>query len=71
MSDIEFEQIDDELVEAVEIDEVEILEEEPVAESAFDRPGRWYVVRTFSGHEKKVREALEVVIKNQGLQDDI
>ncbi|NBV26452.1 MAG: transcription termination/antitermination factor NusG [Actinobacteria bacterium] len=71
MSDIEFEQIDDALVEEVEIDEVEILEEEPAAESAFDRPGRWYVVRTFSGHEKKVREALEVVIKNQGLQDDI
>jgi len=71
MSDIEFEQIDDELVEEVDIDEVEILEEEPAAESAFDRPGRWYVVRTFSGHEKKVREALEVVIKNQGLQDDI
>ena len=71
MSDIEFEQIDDQLVEEVEIDEVEILDEEPAAESAFDRPGRWYVVRTFSGHEKKVREALEVVIKNQGLQDDI
>ena len=71
MSDVEFEQIDDEIVEEVEGAEVEILEEEPVAESAFDRPGRWYVVRTFSGHEKKVREALEVVIKNQGLQEDI
>jgi transcriptional antiterminator NusG len=71
MSDVEFEQIDDEIVEEVEGEEVEILEEEPVAESAFDRPGRWYVVRTFSGHEKKVREALEVVIKNQGLQEDI
>ena len=71
MSDVEFEQIDDEIVEAVELDEVEIIDEEPIAESAFDRPGRWFVVRTFSGHEKKVREALDIVIKNQGLQEEI
>lgn len=71
MSDVEFEQIDDEIVEAVELDEVEIIDDEPVAESAFDRPGRWFVVRTFSGHEKKVREALDIVIKNQGLQEEI
>jgi len=71
MSDVEFEQIDDEIVEAVELDEVEIIDDEPIAESAFDRPGRWFVVRTFSGHEKKVREALDIVIKNQGLQEEI
>ena len=71
MSDVELEQIDDEIVEAVELDEVEIIDDEPIAESAFDRPGRWFVVRTFSGHEKKVREALDIVIKNQGLQEEI
>ena len=32
---------------------------------------KWYVVHTFSGYEKKVKEDLEKTIKNRGLQDQI
>ena len=47
------------------------VEEEPVAESAFDRPGRWYIVHTFAGHEKKVIGALNNIIKSRELTDQI
>jgi transcriptional antiterminator NusG len=46
-------------------------EEEPVAESAFDRPGRWYVVHTFAGHEAKVISSLNNIIKSRELSDRI
>lgn len=32
---------------------------------------KWYVVRIFSGHEKKVKEYLEREIPNEGLEDKI
>lgn len=32
---------------------------------------KWYVVHTYSGHEKKVKRYLENAIVNQGLQDKI
>ena len=47
------------------------LEEEPVAESAFDRPGRWYIVHTFAGHEQKVIGALRNIVKSRELEDQI
>jgi transcriptional antiterminator NusG len=56
MSDIEITVSDDSADE--EILDVTIIEdgldEEPIVESAFDRPGRWYIVHTFAGHEQKV-----------------
>ncbi len=56
-------------------DEVEILTDEeeadPVVESAFDRPGRWYIVHTFAGHEQKVIGALNNIIKSRDLQEQI
>jgi transcriptional antiterminator NusG len=59
----------------IEIQDVTIidedLEEEPIAESAFDRPGRWYIVHTFAGHEKKVIGALNNIIKSRELTDQI
>jgi transcriptional antiterminator NusG len=63
-----------------EMDENEILDvtiidedadEEPIAESAFDRPGRWYIVHTFAGHEKKVIGALNNIIKSRELTESI
>lgn len=63
-----------------EVDENEILDitivaddadEEPIAESAFDRPGRWYIVHTFAGHEKKVIGALNNIIKSRELTEQI
>jgi transcriptional antiterminator NusG len=43
----------------------------PVIESAYDRPGRWFIVHTINGHEAKVREALSNVVKARGLEDEI
>jgi transcriptional antiterminator NusG len=39
----------------------DLLEEEaaPPVESPYDRPGRWFVVHTQSGYEKKVKQNLE------------
>jgi transcriptional antiterminator NusG len=60
----------------VEIHDVTILEDgldddEPIVESAFDRPGRWYIVHTFAGHEQKVIGALNNIVKSRELQDQI
>jgi transcriptional antiterminator NusG len=31
---------------------------------------KWYVVHTYSGHENKVKVALEKTVKTQGLGED-
>jgi len=54
-------------VEIIETD----VEEEAEIESAFDRPGRWYVVHTFAGHEAKVLSSLNNIIKSRDLSDRI
>lgn len=36
-----------------------------------DRVRKWYVLRTFSGHEKKVKEYLERELERLGLQDKL
>ena len=32
---------------------------------------RWYVVNTYSGHEKKVKEKLEMSIETMDMQENI
>jgi len=32
---------------------------------------RWYIIHTYSGHENKVKAALEIKVKNLGLLEDI
>src|SRR5271154_5600174 len=59
--------LDDEILDVTIIDE----DDEPIVESAFDRPGRWYVVHTFAGHEAKVLSALANIIKSRNLEDRI
>jgi transcriptional antiterminator NusG len=36
-----------------------------------DRASKWYVVHTYSGHENKVKTALEKTVKSQELEDRI
>ena len=38
-----------------------------------DRPGtlEWYVVHTYSGYENKVKQNLEQIVKNRGMEDVI
>jgi len=62
-------------------DNVEVLDEDdlfhedveaiPIRESAYDRPGNWYVVHTQSGYEKKVRQNLEARRDSMHLEDRI
>src|ERR1700683_5180532 len=72
MSDVEThtdveESPEEEILDVTIIDE----DDEPVVESAFDRPGRWYIVHTFAGHEQKVIGALNNIIKSRELSDSI
>jgi len=43
----------------------------PVRESAYDRPGGWYVVHTQSGYEKKVKQNLQARTTSMHLEDRI
>jgi len=49
----------------------EELLEQPPAESPYDRPGRWFVVHTQSGYEKKVKQNLEARIVSMNAEDAI
>lgn len=61
---------DDTAVEV--IDEDELLDEQaPPPESPYDRPGRWYVVHTQSGYEKKVKQNLEARIQSMNMEERI
>ena len=70
---------DDAPVVADEVDaDVEVLTEDElleadveVVESPYDRPGRWYVVHTQSGYEKKVKQNLEARIGSMNMEDRI
>jgi transcription termination/antitermination protein NusG len=52
------------------ITEDELLAPAP-AESPYDRPGRWFVVHTQSGYEKKVKQNLEARIVSMNAEDAI
>ncbi len=64
--------VDDVVAENVG-DEDELFEEEepPRPESPFDRPGRWYVVHTQSGHEKKAQQNLAARTDSMNMGDRI
>ncbi len=55
------------------IDAEDLLEEAaaPVVESPYDRPGRWYVVHTQSGYEKKVKQNLEARTSSMNMEERI
>ena len=48
------------------------LDEEVIpVESPYDRPGRWYVVHTYSGYENKVRSNMGNVVASRGIEDRV
>lgn len=60
--------------EAEVIGEDELLDEGPTPpafESPYDRPGRWYVVHTQSGYEKKVKQNLEARTQSMNMEESI
>jgi len=48
-----------------------LVEEAEVVESPFDRPGRWFVVHTQSGYEKKVKQNLEARTSSMNMEGRI
>lgn len=63
-------------VDVLEADEEVVLDEDdllevPKAPSPYDLPGRWYVVHTQSGYEKKVKSNLEARIASFNMEDSI
>ena len=52
------------------VDEDELLAPAP-AESPFDRPGKWFVVHTQSGYEKKVKQNLEARTSSMNMEGRI
>lgn len=53
-----------------EADDSDEAESEPEI-SPYDRPGKWYVVHTQSGYEKKVKKNLEARIASMNMEDRI
>ena len=51
--------------------EPEPIDEPPVVESAYDRPGQWYVVHTYAGYENKVKSNLESRIASMNMGERI
>jgi transcriptional antiterminator NusG len=64
---------DDEVTDDDVIDSDDLLDEEAAApvESPYDRAGRWYVVHTQSGYEKKVKQNLEARISSMNMEERI
>ena len=48
-----------------------LLEENSEEVSAYDRPGRWFVVHTQSGYEKKVKQNLEARVQSFDMEEKI
>ncbi|MEL7210333.1 MAG: transcription termination/antitermination protein NusG, partial [Actinomycetota bacterium] len=56
------------------VDAEDLLEEgveAPKPESPYDRPGKWYVVHTQSGYEKKVKQNLEARTASMNMEERI
>ncbi|MBA52259.1 MAG: transcription termination/antitermination protein NusG [Acidimicrobiaceae bacterium] len=53
------------------INEDELLEDAAQEASAYDRPGKWFVVHTQSGYEKKVKQNLEARVQSFDMEDKI
>jgi transcriptional antiterminator NusG len=53
------------------VSEDELLAQPPRVESPYTRPGRWYVVHTQSGYEKKVKQNLEARIVSMNAEETI
>jgi transcription termination/antitermination protein NusG len=72
-SDADAEVADAEVADAVADADADLLEEAslPSIESPYDRPGRWYVVHTQSGYEKKVKQNLEARTVSMNMEDRI
>jgi transcription termination/antitermination protein NusG len=51
--------------------EDQLIEQQPVIDNPFTRPGRWFVVHTQSGYEKKVKQNLEARIHSMNAEEAV
>jgi transcription termination/antitermination protein NusG len=49
----------------------DLLAQQPVVDNPFTRPGRWFVVHTQSGYEKKVKQNLEARIHSMNAEEAV
>jgi transcriptional antiterminator NusG len=49
----------------------ELLAQQPIVDNPFTRPGRWFVVHTQSGYEKKVKQNLEARIHSMNAEEAV
>jgi len=68
---IETDQSGGDVVDTEIIDEDELLEDTKKEVSAYDRPGKWFVVHTQSGYEKKVKQNLEARVQSFDMEEKI
>jgi transcription termination/antitermination protein NusG len=62
----------DEAGDGVEVvTDEQLLAEQPVIDNPFTRPGRWFVVHTQSGYEKKVKQNLEARIHSMNAEEAV
>ena len=61
----------EEMADVADEDELFEVEEAPRVESPYDRPGRWYVVHTQSGHEKKAQQNLAARTESMNMGERI
>ena len=53
------------------VSDEELLLEQPVIDNPFTRPGKWFVVHTQSGYEKKVKQNLEARIHSMNAEEAV
>jgi transcriptional antiterminator NusG len=62
---------DDGAPEAEVVSAEDLLTEQPVIDNPYTRPGRWFVVHTQSGYEKKVKQNLEARIHSMNAEEAV
>jgi transcriptional antiterminator NusG len=71
VADNEYETAADILEDEDLLTDEELIERQARPESPFDKPGRWFVVHTQSGYEKKVKQNLEARIQSMNAEDAV
>jgi transcriptional antiterminator NusG len=63
--------VEQDAVTDAELEDEDDEDSGPRVESPYDRPGRWYVVHTYSGYENKVKGNLENVVTSRAMEDSV
>jgi transcriptional antiterminator NusG len=63
--------VEDPSADGAVVDVEDLIEETVPYDNPFDRPGRWFVVHTQSGYEKRVKQNLEARISSMNMEERI